>query len=208
MLYKAFQAKRPELLVKQYRFFAKTWTEQGYSQAECTALTRRCLTEICLQLPKEEGAALEETALSQLSQITARAKSYEGFFEDCSQLIETILNNSNRFSGDSLVADIVEQLYRYILTNFTKEVDVNAFSRSHGYHPVYLITQFTKIQKISPSKLVTQLRMKQAKEMLLSTDLSLKDIADAVGYYDVSYFSRVFKEREGISPGNFRKEHQ
>lgn len=208
MLYKAFQAKRPELLVKQYRFFAKTWTEQGYSQAECTALTRRCLTEICLQLPKEEGAALEETALSQLSQITARAKSYEGFFEDCSQLIETILNNSNRFSGDSLVADIVEQLYRYILTNFTKEVDVNAFSRSHGYHPVYLITQFTKVQKISPSKLVTQLRMKQAKEMLLSTDLSLKDIADAVGYYDVSYFSRVFKEREGISPGNFRKEHQ
>lgn len=208
MLYKALHAQRPELLIKQYRYFAKTWTERGYSQAECTALTQRCLTEICLQLPEEEAAALEETALSQLFQITARAKSYESFFEDCSQLLETILNNSNRFSCDSQVEDIVERLYQYILSNFTKEVDVSSFSRDHGYHPVYLITQFTKAKKISPTKLVTQLRMNRAKEMLLSTDLSLKDIADAVGYYDVSYFSRVFKEREGVSPGNFRKENR
>lgn len=205
MLSKALHGKRPELLLKQYQYFSKTWIERGYSQAECTALTRRCLTEICWQLPEEEAAALEETALSQLFQITARAASYELFFEGCCQLIETILNHSNRFSGDSQVDDIVERLYQYINANFTQEVDVNAFAREHGYHPVYLITQFTKARKISPTKLIIQLRMSRAKELLRSTDLGLKDVADAVGYYDVSYFSRVFKEREGVSPGNFRK---
>lgn len=205
MLYKALSDKRVKLLVNQYRYFSKTWMEHAYSQAECTALTRRCLTEICRQMPGHETAALEESALGELFHITAAARSYEGFFDSCCQLIETILVNSSQFLGDSQVDDIVELLYQHIYSNFTKDVDVNTFARNHGYHPVYLITQFTRAKEISPNKLVIQLRMERAKALLTSTDLVLKDVADAVGYYDVSYFSRIFKEREGVSPGNYRK---
>lgn len=206
MLFKVLNTQQTKLIVEQYRYFAKSWAEQNYSQTECTALTRRFLTEICRTLPGSETTVLEETALNELFRITANSCSYEEFFNNCCQLIETILGNLCSFSGDSQIKDSVEALYSHILSSFTKEIDINAFAREHGYHPVYLITQFTKLKGISPTKLIIQLRIERAKKFLLSTDMSLKDIADSIGYYDVSYFSRLFKEREGMSPGNYRKE--
>lgn len=205
MLGEALSSHRTDLFVKQYLYFAKDWMKRGYSQAECTALTRRCLGEICRSLPGEENAALEEAAQSELFRITASACTFEDFFEQCSRLMENVLNNSCFFPEDSQVEDVVELLYQHILTEYSSRIDINAFARDHGYHPVYLITRFTRIKAVSPTKLMIQLRLNQAKEMLTQTDMRLKDIADAVGYDDVSYFSRIFKEREGISPGSYRK---
>ena len=206
MLCEALNSHRTDLFVKHYLYFARDWRKRGYSQAECTALTRQCLSEICRSLPAEEAVGLEETALSELFRITASARTFENFFDKCSKLMENILNSSGHFPEDSQVDDVVELLYRHILTDYGSKIDINGFAREHGYHPIYLITRFTRLKAISPTKLIIQLRLNQAKEMLAHTDMRLKDIADAVGYYDVSYFSRVFKEREGVSPGSYRKE--
>lgn len=205
MLCEALNSHRTDLFVKHYLYFARDWRKRGYSQAECTALTRQCLSEICRSLPGEEAAALEETALGELFRIAASARSFEDFFDKCSRLMENVLNTSSLFPEDSQVEDVVELLHQHILSDYSSKIDINAFARDHGYHPVYLITQFTRLKAISPTKLIIQLRLRQAKEMLAQTDMRLKDIADAVGYYDVSYFSRVFKEREGVSPGSYRK---
>lgn len=209
MLSKALNSQRVESVVEQYRYFTKNWMKDCLSQVECTSLTRRCLTEVCHSIASPKTAfeenALRETALSELFRITTHATSYDDFFDDCCQLIETLLTNSNCFPSDSQIDGTVELLYQHILANFTKDIDVNTFAKTHGYHPIYLITQFTKAKKLSPTKMIILLRINRAKELLLSTDMNLKDIADAIGYYDVSYFSRLFKEREGISPGTYRK---
>ena len=42
--------------------------------------------------------------------------------------------------------------------------------------------------------------MTLARQLLNDTDMTLKNIASAIGYNDVSYFSRTFKEHEGVSP--------
>lgn len=209
MLSKALTSQRVESVIEQYRYFTKSWMKESLSQVECTSLTRRCLTEVCCSISSSKNSfeenALRETALNELFHITTRATSYDEFFDNCCQLIENILTNSNCFLGDNQIDDIVESLYQHILANFSKDIDVNAFAKNHGYHPIYLITQFTKIKKLSPTKMIISLRITRAKELLLSTDMNLKDIADAIGYCDVSYFSRLFKEREGISPGTYRK---
>lgn len=207
MLCEALNSHRTDLFVKHYLYFARDWRKRGCSQAECTALTRQCLSEICRSLPAEETVGLEETALGELFRITASARSFESFFEKCSKLMEHILNSSGHFPEDSQVDDVAELLYRHILSDYGSKIDINGFAREHGYHPIYLITRFTRIKGISPTKLIIQLRLNQARELLTQTDMRLKDIAEAVGYYDVSYFSRVFKEREGISPGSYRKEN-
>ena len=47
--------------------------------------------------------------------------------------------------------------------------------------------------------------MTLARQLLNDTDMTLKNIASAIGYNDVSYFSRTFKEHEGVSPSAYRK---
>ena len=52
---------------------------------------------------------------------------------------------------------------------------------------------------------VTDLRMQEAKKLLSSSDLSVAEITEKVGYTDASSFIRVFKRVEGVTPGAYRK---
>ena len=58
--------------------------------------------------------------------------------------------------------------------------------------------------KISPIEELIQHRLKQSCMMLVSSDNNLEEIADACGFTDASYFSRVFKQRMGCNPGAYR----
>lgn len=49
------------------------------------------------------------------------------------------------------------------------------------------------------------LRISKAKELLRTTDLPLKDISEAVGYYNISSFTRRFKLNQGVTPSEYRK---
>ena len=51
-----------------------------------------------------------------------------------------------------------------------------------------------------------QLRMKKAKEYLVSTNKKIVEIATLVGFGDCRYFSTVFKKYEGVSPSNFKEQ--
>ncbi len=48
-------------------------------------------------------------------------------------------------------------------------------------------------------------RVERAKEILEETDLKVNEIAPLIGYADEKYFSRVFKQYVGVSPGSYRK---
>ena len=61
---------------------------------------------------------------------------------------------------------------------------------------------------MSPSKYLTMVRMEQAKQLLQQTDEAMAQIALAVGYQDVFYFSKVFKKSEQLSPSEYRRMYQ
>ena len=48
---------------------------------------------------------------------------------------------------------------------------------------------------------------KRAKELLLSTDNSIENIGVQLGYYNYTYFMKVFKRSTGMSPGQYRKQY-
>ncbi|MCU6712101.1 helix-turn-helix domain-containing protein [Paenibacillus sp. J5C_2022] len=53
-----------------------------------------------------------------------------------------------------------------------------------------------------------QLKLDKAKQLLVTSKLPLKDIATEVGYFNVNSFIRRFKQSIGITPGEYRKQHQ
>ncbi len=205
MLYQALSTTRADLMVKQYRYFGEKWKQNSNSQAECTAMTESIIREICRQILKTNHIDIEPDALKKAGSNAVRAQSLETYLSQNCSLIEELYTSFVSLSADNQIGQVVELLWDYLKTNYSSDPDVNGFARNYGYHPVYLITQFSKLKGISPTKLIIQLRIERAKKLLKSSEMSLKEIAENVGYGDVSYFSRSFKEHEGISPSAYRK---
>ncbi|NMO98250.1 helix-turn-helix domain-containing protein [Paenibacillus lemnae] len=58
---------------------------------------------------------------------------------------------------------------------------------------------------MSPMKYHHMLRMEEAKQLLIYSDRSLREIADIIGYTDYNYFTRIFKRTIGVTPSMFRQ---
>ena len=54
---------------------------------------------------------------------------------------------------------------------------------------------------------VTNLRINKAKELLETTDIKIGIIAEKVGYKNISYFCKIFKETLGISPAEYKQRY-
>ena len=70
---------------------------------------------------------------------------------------------------------------------------------------VYFRRLFKEIYGIAPHKYIQNLRIKRAKDLLSSTDMSILDISEACGYTSVYHFCRAFKSNVGDTPSNFRR---
>ncbi|CAA9234053.1 MAG: hypothetical protein AVDCRST_MAG77-1287 [uncultured Chloroflexi bacterium] len=71
-------------------------------------------------------------------------------------------------------------------------------------HPAYLSTVFRQAVGVSPLRYLARYRLDRARELLLSTDLTVATIASRAGFGDPRYLSRVFRRAEGITPAAYR----
>ena len=86
------------------------------------------------------------------------------------------------------------------------ELSLESIARLMNLNPVYLTTEFKRLTGCSLMRYIDTLRMEQAKRLLQSTQLTIREIVKEVGYTDVSNFMRKFKKNEGITPTQYRNQ--
>lgn len=74
-----------------------------------------------------------------------------------------------------------------------------------GVSNTYVSTQFKKYYGFGVASFISSLRMEEAKRLITSTDMSIKDIAVSVGFSSDIAFVRAFKKSESVTPGSLRK---
>ena len=108
----------------------------------------------------------------------------------------------NYVTGDKRTR--MESAYDYILQNYrNSDFDYNVLLKKSGYRYSYFSEIFEKIYGQTAVKTVTDLRLKYAKELLITKRYSIKEISELSGFNSISYFSKVFKKNFGVSPKNF-----
>jgi len=107
-------------------------------------------------------------------------------------------------SPSPLPSDLVGQAVRYIRLHYAEPVTLERMAAALNYSVPYLIKQFKLRMGTSPIGYLIEVRMDKAKELLLRTDAALQDIAEGVGYNDISYFNKTFKKYTGMTPGQYR----
>ena len=93
----------------------------------------------------------------------------------------------------------------YFRNNLDKNIDVEELASELNIGYSYFRRMFKKFTGISPVQYHLMLRLQRAKDLLVSTDLSVKEIAMELCFQSIFYFTRIFKKKMGIPPTEFRK---
>ena len=99
----------------------------------------------------------------------------------------------------------VEEALRYIEANYAHSVNIQVIADHLNIERTYLYRLFKDITGVSPQEYLLDYRIRRACSLLKETDLPVSDIARSVGYGDALYFSRLFKQKKGSPPSEYRK---
>lgn len=84
-------------------------------------------------------------------------------------------------------------------------VNIERISQELGYSPAYCNRVFKNVFGMSPRRYLSTLKLTEAKLLLVNRRLTVEEIADRLGYKDVSQFSKQFKRWMNISPSQYRQ---
>lgn len=98
-----------------------------------------------------------------------------------------------------------QEIFQYIHNYYNKEITLDSLSKLFSTNRTTLNSIFKQACGTSVIKYLNKIRLEIATLMLRNTALSISDIAIRSGFFDESYFSRIFKEKVGLAPSEYRK---
>lgn len=155
-------------------------------EANSAKLAVQCLTEIReITTIGTEGAALQIK------------ESLENFVQKLAQIY--IDNSGNKRHW------LMDQIIQYAEENYNTSLSTRDIAQRFFMNSSYFSKLFHEQMGCTFSNYLIRIRIEKAKIMLTQTNMKLYDIAYAVGYSNVQYFSTIFKEKEGITPSKYRQ---
>lgn len=159
------------------------------------------LIGIVVNVAKEQGAVIKNSDMKKIMRYTSLEELENNLIQQIDGICRVILEK--RHSDEKKIkSDILE----YIENNFCDpNMSIKMVSDSFDISDTYISRCVKQEIGISFSEYIMQQRMEKAKELLVTTDMMVKDIVTEIGYADVANFTRKFRIEEGMSPSQYRK---
>jgi two-component system response regulator YesN len=138
------------------------------------------------------------------SQVMKDLETLKNIEEWLYRFIERFEEYISKIRKSKLRSEISEVL-DYINANYSKDIDLNSAAGYVNISPAHFCTVFKKEVGVSFTDYVTSLRVERAKELIANTDLKVYEVAEAVGYPNANYFSKLFKRCTGLTPEEFKR---
>jgi two-component system response regulator YesN len=147
-------------------------------------------------------------------------KLYSDFYDKLSTILYYRHFSSIRHDMEQLLASIVsviektnetkqnkrvQKILFYLNENYTRDVSLDELSEKFGFNTSYISSLFKSETGINITDYLSNLRIDKAKDLLISTDMKINEIAHSLGYNNVNYFHRIFKKTIGITPIEYRR---
>lgn len=119
-------------------------------------------------------------------------------------LSERLFEQQNKFEPDPPSLDIIKKFVDLLEVGFLEERSVGFYASQLNLHPNYLNSLIKKHRGLTAKECIQNRLLLEAKYLLLSTNLSIKQISIELGFADPNYFTVFFKKYEDISPVGYR----
>lgn len=97
-------------------------------------------------------------------------------------------------------------LTRYLQTHLAEDISLNLLAEEFHLSAPYISQLFKNEIGVNFLTYLTNIRMEQARKLLLSTSLPIAEVSQQCGYGDYRVFTKVFKKSEGVTPSQYRKD--
>lgn len=173
--------------------------QKYYSNQSFALNTYRLMMYICDKLEMSE-----DMAITSYMQSISIASGRLVIRELVNQIFKVMINKIN--STESKKADDLSGTIKHIIEQeYMNELTLETIADRLHYSAYYLSRIFSKDFEMTFVEYLTQFRIEKAKELMkYNESLSIKEVANSVGFHSQAYFARVFKKYCGISPTEFK----
>lgn len=98
---------------------------------------------------------------------------------------------------------VIQQVLNYVRENFASDISLEKCAEVTGSSYTYLSRQFKQETGQRFVEYLNQQRVNKAKSLLIRRDMTMKEIIEQSGFRSYTYFFKIFKESEGLTPSEF-----
>jgi transcriptional regulator GlxA family with amidase domain len=178
-----FQKRYPAIKLQRKRFI--TGTDRLYCTGSVNAARDLMLHFIELLYDKAITSEVSRHFTHELK------RSYESLL---------LSQDPQRIHHDELIIKVQE----WLQLNFQAPVEVIQVAAQFGISVRSLNRRFKQATNTTPLHYLQEIRIEQAKELLKQSNLVVSEVADQVGYHDVSHFCEIFKKNTAVTPNAYR----
>lgn len=149
------------------------------------------------------------STLSRLSDLENRKTEFYAYEVLCllSALWLEVCRNIQVPNGntDTVIGTRMQKFLQYISEHYGEDISLDRLAGSANVSKSECLRCFRASMQTTPYKYLTEYRLSKAAELLKNSDEPIGNIADSVGFRQVSHFGKCFKEKTGFSPRDYRK---
>lgn len=119
-------------------------------------------------------------------------------------MLDEFIHNVNEAKNSYGISKPIRECCTYVKGHFTEPLTLSDIAKQTGYTEYYLTRKFQKEMGIKLLDYIKEVRLEYAKIWLATTDKSIQEISSQLQFDERSYFSRVFKKKNGVTPAEFR----
>ncbi len=131
-------------------------------------------------------------------------KTLEGICYAANELLQEFVETAFPAQAGESTANIREAM-QFLSANYQKPLSLSDAAEHVHLNPAYFSRRFREVTGSTFREYLTGVRVEEAKRLLRGTDYTLADISLAAGFDSQSYFTKVFKERTGFTPRQYRE---
>lgn len=122
----------------------------------------------------------------------------------CAQMLIIIMRSIEKSGAKNTNSKVISSITDYTNQHYNQKLKLCDFAKKYSYSLSHLSKKFFDETGLNFSEYLQKLRIEKSCSLLETTDLSVLQIANEVGYNDIKFFNKIFKKQLGITPRQFR----
>ena len=226
---KLFQDREPGRMVYEYRYPELVNTQPGESRKTVLELSMKMEFMLVQKVYEETLEIIRHAALNNEERVAAfyhfnlhwcefSGKDFSRYFEEVGsfrwwyewkgwfdEIRKKVLERVGEDREELESIQAIHQAMNYIREHMDREITLEELLRLTGMSKSYFSRNFKDVTGKTFVTYLNDMRIETAKKYLTETKQPIYWIASQVGYVDEHYFRRVFRERTGVTPKQFRE---
>lgn len=121
-------------------------------------------------------------------------------------LFEIMLENNNLSESQNPIPTYLLEIKNDFNVNCNKKFTLDSLEQEYRISRYRICREFSKYFNESPIQYLNNIRMKEAKDLLIQTDKRINEIGQLIGFENTNHFIRLFRQKTGVTPLEYRKQ--